>query len=482
LAPTPEKPRYVEAFASLASSIMSLVAIAGPVAGRLAERLGYPAFFALAFAASLPGVLLDDGGAEGVRQICFTTKALYSLPRARTGAMISNATGKPVEGEDFFDREHEARRVWERVETDNVLLLAPRRVGKTSLMFSLRDDAGRHRFSAAYLSVADVTSELGFVQRLYDEAQKQLPSAKRKIRSIAKGPLGRFFKRIKKLGFATISIELADPAQSEWAQLGEALAGALDGLEDRWLLLIDELPIFVLNLIKRDPTGASARIFLNWFRQLRIGSRRIRWLLAGSIGLDTVTRRMGFGDTINDLYLFTDFGAFTTDVADDFLDALAKSYRLPLPPEVKARIRERIGWLIPYHLQIVFAELRGYCGDHSVKPTLRAVDAVYESLLLPAKRAYFDYWEQRLKEELGHPDDRQTLDLLNSVAKNPSGEPLPVLQSLLGKHIAEPDERDAKLRYLLDVLQSDGYLVAEDGRFRFRSSLLRDFWQRRIAP
>jgi hypothetical protein len=46
-------------------------------------------------------------------------------------------------------------------------------------------------------------------------------------------------------------------------------------------------------------------------------------------------------------------------------------------------------------------------------------------LLAPAKRAYFDYWEQRLKEELGPPDDRQALDLLNSVARNPAGEPLP---------------------------------------------------------
>jgi hypothetical protein len=32
------------------------------------------------------------------------------------------------------------------------------------------------------------------------------------------------------------------------------------------------------------------------------------------------------------------------------------------------------------------------------------------------------------------------------------------------------------------VLQSDGYLVLDGERFRFRSALLRDFWVRRILP
>lgn len=39
-----------------------------------------------------------------------------------------------------------------------------------------------------------------------------------------------------------------------------------------------------------------------------------------------------------------------------------------------------------------------------------------------------------------------------------------------------------QLRYLLGVLQSDGYLVEVDGKYRFRSSMLRDFWLRRFGP
>lgn len=54
---------------------------------------------------------------------------------------MHNLIGKPAEGEDFFDRVRETRRIWDRLDTDNVLLLAPRRVGKTSLMLRLRDGA-----------------------------------------------------------------------------------------------------------------------------------------------------------------------------------------------------------------------------------------------------------------------------------------------------------------------------------------------------
>jgi hypothetical protein len=52
---------------------------------------------------------------------------------------------------------------------------------------------------------------------------------------------------------------------------------------------------------------------------------------------------------------------------------------------------------------------------------------------------------------------------------------------VLGKHMHEARERDDKLRYLLDVLVNDGYLVDTGGRHIFRSPLLRAFWLRRVV-
>lgn len=374
--------------------------------------------------------------------------------------------------------------MWSRLETDNVLLLAPRRVGKTSLMYRLLDEAKERSFLPTYVSVADAASELAFAKKLYEGVKDHKP-ARKAIAAIAKSPLGRFFKSVKKVGLFGASVELGDQAQEQWAQLSEALLGAFGKGTDRWLLLVDELPIFVLSLLKQDPTGVRARHFLNWFRTVRTDARtgdRVRWLLAGSIGLDTVARRRNLGDTINDLYVYTDFGAFSPDTADALLADLGASSSVPLSKEVRERIREKAGWLIPYHLQLLFSEVRKAYVRTTKTPVPADVDAAYESLLDPAHRAYFDYWKQRLHEELGPPEDGQAVEILNAAAVDPRGATKSTLLSVLSKHVPDADERERRLHELLDVLRSDGYLIEEEGRVFFRSSMLRDFWLRRVMP
>jgi hypothetical protein len=118
------------------------------------------------------------------------------------------------------------------------------------------DDARQEKFSAVYIDVSDATTELAFIQKLYKAIQAADPT-KGIIKQIAKGPLKQFFRRIKKVGVVTISIELTDAAQEQWAQLGESLTRALNAMDGRWLLLVDELPIFVLSLLRHGQPSAQ---------------------------------------------------------------------------------------------------------------------------------------------------------------------------------------------------------------------------------
>ena len=391
--------------------------------------------------------------------------------------MVQNAVGRPVEGDDFFDRARETAELWSRLESDHVLLLAPRRVGKTSLMFHLRDRAGAEGFRALYVSVADAASEGAFVRKLFGELERH-GARKKVLAALRKSSAGNLLRRVRRVSVFSVEVELADAADANWAAVGESIAAALQSTGDSWLLLIDEVPIFVLNLLRADPSGLRARTFLNWFRNLRQGgaSRRVRWFVAGSIGLDTVTRRLNLGDTINDFYLYTGFGAFDRGTAEQFLRELDLSYGLFLGEDVIAALCDRAGWLVPFHLQLMFAELRELCDGR--RPVVADVGTVYERLLSPAKRGYFDYWEQRLHEELGAPDDDYAIRLLGVIAADDAGVTMQTLQSALSKRIRAAHERDARLRYLLDVLCSDGYIVAHEGRHRFQSALLREFWRR----
>ena len=56
---------------------------------------------------------------------------------------VENRTGAPVRGGNFFDRERETEQVFESLGADSLLLLAPRRVGKTSLMMHLQQMVSR---------------------------------------------------------------------------------------------------------------------------------------------------------------------------------------------------------------------------------------------------------------------------------------------------------------------------------------------------
>lgn len=52
--------------------------------------------------------------------------------------------GNPVVGDDFFDRELEQRQIWRKLESNHLLMLAPRRIGKTSLIYRLCQSSQEH--------------------------------------------------------------------------------------------------------------------------------------------------------------------------------------------------------------------------------------------------------------------------------------------------------------------------------------------------
>jgi uncharacterized protein len=389
---------------------------------------------------------------------------------------MHNNVGRPVQGEDFFDREAEQRQLWRRLETDNVLLLAPRRVGKTSLMYCLRDTAELHGFEAIYTSVSDVKTEIAFIQRLFSSLS-ELSSTENIFSKLTSNPIFKRLSQVKKVGGAGFSLEFTDSDEEQWAEIGEALAREINNLNQPLLLLVDEVPVFVLNIIKEDPSGKRAREFLYWLRQLRQDYKNLQWLIAGSIGLDTVTARLNIGDTINDLNI-QQLGPFTKQSANTFLIELGNSYKIELSPEICSYIISRIDWLIPFHLQLIFSELRDISNEMNEKITKEIIDNSFEILLSPSKKGYFDYWRQRLHDELGKPDASGAIALLNTVVSDENGASHQTLHQVLIKIYSEQSEE--KLRYLLDILENDGYLVNENSRYYFRSNLLKEYWKRRV--
>lgn len=387
--------------------------------------------------------------------------------------------GNTAEGDNFFGRLVELARLDQLLEDHHVLLLAPRRVGKTSLLRAYR---GRPRIDGVAVVYADVQdtqlsadTEAQFVRTVLG-AIYATPAGK----AVRPGRWARWraerrsrLKQIQLPGGA--GAELEHLTRSWQLDADEAFSRVLTGAS-RWIVMIDELPNVVVALAELDPSGARARAFLAWFRALRNRCEgRLHFVVCGSIGLDNVARRLLCTDTINDLCPWT-IGAFSTEDADAFLRALANAYGVEFSAEVHVAIARELEWLIPHHLQAMAQELISL-GRTTID--VAGVAAATDAML--AKRTYFSTWDERLTTSLGAPHDSHAHALLIACARDPEGAQRSTLsQTLVALGIPEL-ERARTLTWLLDVLTHDGYLVLIEDRYRFRSSLLRRYWLRNFV-
>src|ERR1019366_2022941 len=72
---------------------------------------------------------------------------------------IPGSMGRLADGSAFFDRQEIMSRAWDLLKTSNLLLLAPRRVGKSSLLNRMKQDGPARGYNTLYLSVPDAEDE-----------------------------------------------------------------------------------------------------------------------------------------------------------------------------------------------------------------------------------------------------------------------------------------------------------------------------------
>jgi hypothetical protein len=386
--------------------------------------------------------------------------------------------GNSVEEENFFGRDRELEILGQLVETGSVLLLAPRRVGKSSLLRALPKVPRSDGLIPVYADVQDCKTEGRFVESV--------------LRAIYATPQGRMARpnwwkrwrargrsRVKSLqapGGLGVELEAVDHG---WLADADEAFDRLLRLDRRWLVLIDEVPNVVVALANADPSGERVRGFLSWFRRLRLrpdAADKLRFVLCGSIGLDSVARRYGITDTINDLRAWN-LGPFDEATAVEFVSLIAEEYDWSLASEVRAQILREVEWYIPYHLQALMGELQ--LQGHGGTVETQHIDAAVEGML--SKHSYFSSWDERLTPSLGTPGDAHARAILRVCALDPRGATRSTISGALASSIASPEKRASTVSELLDMLFHDGYLVEAEGRIRFRSAILRRYWLRHFA-
>jgi hypothetical protein len=356
---------------------------------------------------------------------------------------MRNINGPIVTGPDFFGRKPELIRLLRTLLTDSLLLTAPRRVGKSSLVVRIRH----------------------LLQSRVSEPESQ-----------------------KLLG---IDLPVSDSAGDD--TIRSLITSLLQNIETQpsagtAIIAIDELPEFLLKLEAQENGPRRVSEFLHWLRALRQQfPDRIRWIFLGSIGLDTFVDQRSLTKTLSDLVPIT-IGAWEPGEASGFLEAIGPAVGLDLSAAVRASILQHAGWAIPFHLQIIIqalVELKSARlpthGQPLTVVEVADVSAAVEHLLQPNGFMRFDTWRQRLKDQLSPPDLTAAMQILRRLCAVPAGLPRQLLLHELQQSSpsVDPDLIADRLARLLALLQRDGYLLEQNGRYAFRSFLLREYWYRR---
>ncbi len=303
---------------------------------------------------------------------------------------MKNRTGKPVRSDDFFDRRQEVAELWHLVERDHVLLLAPRRVGKTSLLLRMRD-LPREGWQCTFLNVEAVESEAQLVARLLANLYRLRPEET--LWSRLGNGVWKVLQGVGKVG--PVEIDLARVIARDWQEVGSSVLRLLRKLPGKTLLLLDEFPIFVRRLLRSEDGERRIRLLLDWFRMVRLDpvveDADVHFLLAGSIGLDAVVAKVGMTGTINDLITFR-LGPLSSQKGADLLAELGRGEGMELDEAIRNRILSHITWRIPYHLQLFFDQLLRRVRFHGAVLTETLVDEAYEALFASENRKHFSHW------------------------------------------------------------------------------------------
>lgn len=407
---------------------------------------------------------------------------------------MDNIAGSPVEGENFYARETDIARLREILDHDDILLLGPRRIGKTSIARTVMGVVRAEGWRAIEINVASCQDERGFLDKLSSALKPEMASLADK----AKGAVGDAFdtvtKRVKSVklsipGAGELDVSLGNSDTEDWSQVANDVLRLIGRAEQRWLIYIDELPILLFNIIRNDRANGVQRVrrFLDWFRndvRAMPEVRTVRWLVSGSVGLDTLVQQHGMADTINSLK-HEGLEAFSEDVAIGMLAKLAATYTLELSDDDARKIVAAVLWPQPYYLQQTFHHLRSLMKANPATQAAALIGQAIDKLVQPGEDNDFHHWESRLTIQLSGADALHRLALLTLAAQVPAGARAESLLAELQGRMPNATAEEAKRAFvtLRDILQRDAYWWPDESsgvkRYRFRLEPLRLWWLRR---
>lgn len=388
--------------------------------------------------------------------------------------------GPIPEPADLFGRDVSLAEYRQALRYTNLLLLAPRRFGKSGLMRHLM----RHPpdgLTPIWLHLEDVQSGPQFAARLVASIRTD-PAVVTKLKAIGRRGAD-ILGRLQEIGIDGLFQAKLKPAEAaQWPELAAGAVAALEQAGQPILFLWDELPAMLATIAEREGVE-KAREYLAWFRSLRLDGndnlRLHRFVVAGSTGLNyLLDRRLARPELIND-FRRVEVGPLEPPADRELCVALADAARFTIDNGAIDHLLKRLGQPVPYFIQLFFAQAELTRTKIGTELTTSAIDTVFTSHVIgrPCK-AYFDQYRRRLQR---YPAEVESaiVAMLATIAISSGSVDTERLYVIYRSHVRTSAGRTGFADLLAD-LECDWYLQcdSEAGTYSFYMAVMHDWWRR----
>ena len=384
--------------------------------------------------------------------------------------------GNPAIGTDFIDRENEIAMILSTLKKDSVLLIAPRRFGKTSIMRRVEKEFSDNDEICVFLEVEDVNSPHRFISEIIMALieNEQIEQKTKLIPAFEKG-FNWFRNNIEEIGISIFKAKLRSNIEkdlkNDWMGESKQIFDIIAELDSNICFIIDEFPIAIEKMVQTDRED-----FLHWFRKLRQISGKLRFIVGGSVSIDRVVRDAGGVTVINDFNRVR-IGGFSREVALDLIEKMFKDEGWKYESSFGDKILECIGETnIPYFIAIMLSAIKEEIILKGGEMSAEFIEKIYNFRILGNEgKHYFEHYHQRLRIYYDDLELKAAKAILRNIC-NVDYYPIDLAYGIYKRETAI-DNYEQFMDLLAD-LSNDFYIEHNNEKgLNFYSKILKDWWR-----
>lgn len=375
--------------------------------------------------------------------------------------------GNTATGDYYFPRPEIEVAIWDEINKGNhVLIAAPRRVGKSSVMLSMMKTCPNNT-QCIFENIQGLQSEEQFYKKFFELIIQCL-------NRFQKGSswLQRFLGSIAIEEITLEGVKFKDPKTTNYREEINKILPKLAENDVKVVLFLDELPEILNRLYKKNAIDEAQSLLNNLrvWRQNPVIRSHFHLVLSGSVGIHHIVKLIeGRVSDIND-FNAVEFPPLSGDEAKRYITWATQDATVQYDAELTDYLLSRINNFIPYFINLMLDEINKQAFK-AANPIISKADIDKAFKAIIKNSDYFKDWKNRLFEY--YPTDEanflhEVLVFISHKNKITKAQ----LYNLALKH----DKKNFYMSLVQD-LEKDGYITEYKESFIFISPFLKAFWK-----